>query len=112
MADAGKKSLAEFSARNAELTFGMAVWIYVSHELIASDPEAFRQSQENADANAWLRPFRTRRAAEILTATDNAICDGSDVERPLTDAKHHCSDLTEAVVNRALEETPREPHGT
>jgi hypothetical protein len=111
MADTGEER-SELSARNAELTFGLAVWIHFSQELGASDPEAFRQAQENAEASAWLGPFRRRKAEEILTATDNARSAGSDIERPLTDAQHYCSDLIEAVVKRALAETRGEPHGT
>ena len=33
----------DFSHRNAEMTFGSALWVYSSQQLVASDPEAFRK---------------------------------------------------------------------
>lgn len=108
----GKEDRSDFSHRIAEMTIGSALWVYSSQELVTSDPEAFREAQENADAIAWLSPFGTRRTEAILSETNTATTDGSDHERPLTAAQHYCSDLIDAFVTGALQETRKEPHGT
>ena len=112
MARLGKEERSDSSHRLAEKTFGLGLWVYSSQQLIASDPETFRQAQGNVDAIAWLSPFRTRRAEALLSETNTAITDGLDIERPLTTAQFYCSDLIEAFVTRALQETHKEPHGT